>query len=218
MKANLLLILAVFIQLGSAASGIAAQTAAADSAGFAGSVRDSSNRPLPGVKVSAFDIATNLHRETTTSTSGEFALANLPRAIYRIHAERTGFETVIRVEPLEMETSRLTFFMPFAAVREGTSADGGSVSGTVRGYDNVSLTGVQITFRDKTGKTQQIVSDARGTFSVPDLAAGVWEIVAEREGFQPLRLADVHLPGGFAVQVHLKLQAASARAAQTATR
>jgi hypothetical protein len=216
MKVNLLLILAVLIQLGSATSGIASQTAAADAGGFAGSVRDSSNRPLSGVKVSAFNIGTNLHRETTTSASGEFALANLPRAIYRIHAERPGFETVIRVEPLEMETSRVTLFMPFAAVREGASADVGSVSGTVRGYDNISLKGVRISFREKAGKTLQIVSDDRGTFTLPDLAAGVWEIVAEREGFQTLRLTDVHLMGRSATQVHLKLQAVSGRPAQAA--
>lgn len=217
MKVNVLLILAVLIQLGSAASGLAAQTTAADGGGFAGLVRDASNIPLPGVKVSAFNIATNLHREATTMASGEFVIANLPRAIYRIQAERPGFVTIIRVEPLDMDTSRVNFFMPAAPGGEGPSPNLGSISGTVRGFDNISLTGVRITFREKAGKTLQIVSDARGAFSVPELAVGVWEIGAEREGFQTLRLTDVHLTAKSAAQVHLKLQAVSGRPAQPPT-
>jgi hypothetical protein len=219
MKSRLLLVLAIFTQLVLAARGGAVQTAPpAEEGSLKGSVRDTSpNGFLPGVKVSAINIATNLHRETTTTASGEFSLTNLPRGIYRIHAESPGFATVIRVEPIEPGPATLNLFLPVAPIRDGL-ADVGVLSGTVRGFDNVSLVGVRITIRNgTTGKTQQIQGDARGNYSVSDLAAGVFEILAEREGFQTLRLTDIRLTGKFTAQLHLKLQPVSGQAAPAAT-
>jgi hypothetical protein len=111
----------------------------------------------------------------------------------------------------------LNLFLPAAPIRDGL-ADVGVLTGTVRRFDNVSLAGVMITIRNgTTGKSQLVQSDTRGNYSVPDLAAGALEIVAEREGFQTLRLSDIRLTGKFTAQLHLKLQPVSERAAPAAT-
>jgi hypothetical protein len=212
MKVNLLLVIVVFTQLVSAPWGTA-QVFNPEEGSFLGVVRDSANGALPGVKVSAVNISTNLHREARILPSGLFGLAHLPRGIYRIHAEMPGFQTVIRVEAIEQGPYRVNLWVPAAPARDGVTSDLGVLTGTVRGFDNVSLPGVRITIRNSAaGKTLQVVSDARGNYSAADLPAGVFEIVAEREGFQPLRMGDVHLSGKFTVQLHLKLQPGPERA------
>src|SRR5215510_4991290 len=100
MKANLLLGIVIFTQLISLASGSAAQSDIAGDGSFFGTVRDSANTPLSGVKVSAVNIATNLHLESRMLPSVLFGLPFLPAEIYRIHAALPGFQTVIRVEPI----------------------------------------------------------------------------------------------------------------------
>ena len=209
MKPNLLVAFAVFTQLVSAAWGSAVQVTAADEGGFTGLVRDTSNIPVAGVKVSAFGVGSNVHRETTTAATGEFALPNLPRGLYRVHAERQDFQTVIRIEAIERTPYKLNFFLPTVPVRNGTEL--GVLTGSVRNFDNVSLPGVKITVR-VSGKTLQAVSDARGNYSVENLPAGVLEIVAEHDGFQPMRVGDIRLTGTFTAQLHLRLQPVAARA------
>jgi hypothetical protein len=146
--------------------------------------------------------------------TGLFGLPFLPGGIYRIQAELPGFQTVIRVEPIEKGPSNVNFWLPLAPGRDAGVASPGIFTGTVRGFDNVSLPRVAITFRNvTTGKSQQVMSEARGGFSVSDLDAGVYEVVAEREGFQTLRMGDIHLSGRVVAQLHLKLQPVAGRAA-----
>jgi hypothetical protein len=214
MKSNLLLVFVIFTQLVSAASGRATQSGIPGDGSFLGTVRDSANSPLPGVKVTAVNIETNLHSEARMLPSGLFGIPFLPRGTYRIHAELPGFQSVIRVEAIEKGPERVNFWIPAAPNRDATSANGGVITGTVRGFDNVSLPGAAITLRNgATGKAQQVMSDARGNFSVSDLDAGVFEIVADHEGFQTLRMGDIHLSGRFTAQLHLKLKAVAGRAA-----
>jgi hypothetical protein len=214
MKANLLLGIVILTQLISVASGSAAQSGIAGDGSFFGTVRDSVSVPLPAAKVSVVNIATNLRHEARMVRTGLFGLPFLPSGIYRIQAELQGFQTIIRVEPIERGPSNINFWLPAVPSREAATADLGVITGTVRGYDNVSLPRVAISFRNATtGKSQQVTSDARGTFSVSDLDAGVFEVVAGREGFQTLRMGDMHVPARFVAQLHLKLQPVAGRAA-----
>jgi len=215
MKSNLLLSIVIFTQLLSV-SGIAAQSGIPGDGSFFGTVRDSANGPLSGVKVTVVNIATNAHSEARMLPSGLWGVPFLPSGMYRIHAERPGSQTVIRVEAIEKGPQKINFFIPAAPNGDGASSSAGVLTGTVRGLDNVSLTKATITIRNgTTGKTQQVMSDARGNYSVPDLEAGVFEIAAEHEGFQPLRMGDIRLSGKFTAQLHLKLRAVSGRAAST---
>ena len=210
MKSNLLLGIVIFTSLVSGAQSGAPQSSVASDGSFFGTVRDSANAPLPAAKVSAINVATNLQREARMVRTGLFGLPFLPNGIYRIHAELPGFQTVIRVEPIDKGPSNVNFWLP--AVPAPGPANLGVITGTVRGFDNVSLPKVAITFKNATtGKSQQVMSDARGAFSISDLDAGVFEVVAEREGFQTLRMGDIHLSGKFTAQLHLKLQLVSGR-------
>ena len=178
-------------------------------------VRESfANNPLPGVRISVVNVATNVQREATTSATGQFAVTGLPRGIYRIVAERQDFQTVIRVEPMDASPSSVNFWLPTLPAREGTGAALGVLTGTVRNFDNVSLPGVRLTISEKAaGKSQQIVSDPRGSYSVSNLNSGTYEIMAEHEGYQPLRLGDIRLVGTFTAQLHIKLQPTTGRPA-----
>ena len=216
MRSNLLLVIVIFTQLASVASGRPMQSSVPGDGSFWGNVRDSANASLPGVKVSAVNIGTNAHLEARMLPTGLFGMPFLPSGIYRITAELPGLQTVIRVEPIQKGPSNVNFWLPAVPNRAGNL---GVITGTVRGFDNVSLTRTTIAFRNATtGKSQQVMSDARGMFSVMDLDEGTFEIVAEREGFQTLRMADIRLSGKFTAQLHLKLQPVSGRAASTAVR
>jgi hypothetical protein len=207
MKSNLLLGIVIFTQLISVALGSAAQSGPPGDGSFFGTVRDSANVPLPATKVFAVNNATNVRLEARMLQTGLFGLPFLPSGIYRIHAELPGFQTIIRVEPIERGPSNVNFWLPVVPVRDAT-ANHGVITGTVRGFDNVSLARVAITFRNATtGKSHQVMSDTRGTFSASDLDAGVFEVVAEREGFQTLRMGDLHLSAGSTTQLQLKLRA-----------
>jgi hypothetical protein len=210
MKANLLLVIVIFTQLVSLAR---AQAFNPEEGSFLGFIRDSANVAQPGAKVSAVEISTNLRREARMLPSGLFGIAHLPRGMYRVHVELPGLQTVIRVEPIEKGPSRVNFWLPVAPTHDGLSQDLGVITGTVRNFENVSLPEARITIRNTAAdKTQQVTSDARGNYSIPDLPAGVFEIVAERDGFEPLRLGDIRLTGKFTVQIHLKLQSVPGRA------
>jgi len=215
MKSNLLLILVIFTQLISGAPGRAAQSGVTGDGSFFGTVRDSANAPLSGVKVSAVNLATNVRLESRMLPTGLFGFPFLPSGIYRIHAELPGFQTVIRVEPIVNGPSNVNFWLPAAPNRDGATANLGVITGTVRGFDNVSLPKATITLRNgTTGKAQEVMSDARGAFSVSDLDAGVFEVTAAQPGFQTLRIGDIHLSGRFSAQLHLKLEPVAGRSAR----
>jgi len=225
MRSKLLLVLVVCAQLVSVTwarttqTNQTAPTSKPDEGSFTGIVRESfANNPLPGVRISVVNIATNAQQEATTSATGQFAVTGLPRGIYRIVAERQDFQTVIRVEPMDESPPSVNFWLPTLPAREGTGAALGVLTGTVRNFDNVSLPGVRLTISEKAaGKSQQIVSDPRGSYSVSNLNSGTYEIMAEHEGYQPLRLGDIRLVGTFTAQLHIKLQPTTGRPAPAPT-
>ena len=63
---------------------------------LSGIVRDSSGAPLPGVAVTARNVATELVRSDVTGAQGRFIIALLPPGEYEIRAELSGFKPHIR--------------------------------------------------------------------------------------------------------------------------
>jgi Carboxypeptidase regulatory-like domain/TonB dependent receptor/TonB-dependent Receptor Plug Domain len=78
-------------------SGVNGQTRAT-AADLVGTVRDQTGAVLPGVVVTATNIATNVPRSTTTQGDGRFALQALPPGVYRLEAVLSGFVTESRGE------------------------------------------------------------------------------------------------------------------------
>src|ERR1035438_2390380 len=60
-----------------------------------GAVTDSSGLPMATVTVEIRSSATNVARQTTTSATGEYDIANLQPGRYALTAKRQGFKTWI---------------------------------------------------------------------------------------------------------------------------
>jgi Carboxypeptidase regulatory-like domain len=62
----------------------------------AGRISDASGGRLPGVTVTATNLATNVDTTTTTGAEGDYAILYLAAGTYRVTAELSGFKKVIR--------------------------------------------------------------------------------------------------------------------------
>jgi uncharacterized surface anchored protein len=58
-----------------------------------GTITDPSGAVIPGVKVTALHVETNLLRETITDSSGNYTLSNLPTGRYTLTASAASFQT-----------------------------------------------------------------------------------------------------------------------------
>src|SRR5205823_319417 len=83
--------LALAVLLGAAHSALAQESA---SSGIVGQVLDSTRGALPGASVTVINTGTNAQRTAVTDGDGRFSIPNLPPAVYRIHVELSGFQTV----------------------------------------------------------------------------------------------------------------------------
>jgi hypothetical protein len=84
----------------------------------------------------------------------------------------------------------------------------GRIAGTVIDPASVAVTGVQLTIRNLANdKTQTATSDAAGTYTVPNLAPGSYEVVAVKYGFREEKVRVLLVPGK-RVQADLMLKLA----------
>lgn len=69
-------------------------------ASLTGFITDPSKALIAGAKIAAIDTGTNLRYESTSNSSGEYYLSNLPPGRYRIEIEKTGFNKLVRPDVL----------------------------------------------------------------------------------------------------------------------
>lgn len=69
-----------------------------DRAIVTGTVTDSSGAAIPGAKVSARNVATNVSASTETTSTGDFAIPALPVGTYEVRVEKQGFKAAVRSE------------------------------------------------------------------------------------------------------------------------
>ncbi len=86
-------VLAACLLLVFSSSGLRAQST---NASLTGRVTDPSKSFIADAKLAATSTATNVRYETTTNTSGEYYLANLPPGLYQIEIEKPGFKKLIK--------------------------------------------------------------------------------------------------------------------------
>ena len=65
-------------------------------ASLSGRITDPVKAVIVNANVAAINIGTNVRYETTTNAEGEYYLLNLPRAVYRIEIEKSGFQKLIK--------------------------------------------------------------------------------------------------------------------------
>ncbi|PYR28500.1 MAG: hypothetical protein DMF92_13990, partial [Acidobacteria bacterium] len=73
--------------------GLAASSAAQGTGDIVGRVADSSGGVLPGVTVTATNLATNLSRTTVTSDTGDYTFTLLAIGVYEVKTELAGFKS-----------------------------------------------------------------------------------------------------------------------------
>jgi carboxypeptidase family protein/TonB-dependent receptor-like protein len=72
-------------------------SARAQTAGrITGQVLDSSQAVIPGAAVTAQNVANGQQRRATTDSQGRYVIADIPVGVYKVVAERTGFQTQAR--------------------------------------------------------------------------------------------------------------------------
>jgi hypothetical protein len=64
--------------------------------GITGRIVDASNARMPGVTVTATNVATNVSSSTTTNNEGDYSILFLNPGTYRVTAELSGFKKVVR--------------------------------------------------------------------------------------------------------------------------
>src|SRR5207302_6037526 len=92
----------------------------AASANLTGTIKDTSGGVLPGVSITAKNIATNDTRTTVSESDGLYRITNLPRGTYEVKAELQGFKSLAQAGILLTvgETVRLDFTMAVGTVAE----------------------------------------------------------------------------------------------------
>ncbi len=80
-------------------------TAFAQVAGsITGTVLDQSGAAIPGVRVTATNISTDVSQSTVTSAAGSYTIPALPPGTYRVTCEASGFAKLTR-QPIVVETN-----------------------------------------------------------------------------------------------------------------
>jgi hypothetical protein len=112
---------------------VAADPAAGQtSATLAGRVEDSNGNALPGVTVSATHLDTAATRSLVTDSGGRFLFSGLPAGEYRLRAELTGFQPLVRtgVRLTVSEQASITLVLRLGVSEEITVAAGTSLIDT----------------------------------------------------------------------------------------
>jgi hypothetical protein len=83
---------------------------------FTGTVADESKAILPGVSVTATDIATGRPYQAVSDQRGEYTITDVAAGRYKLQAELSGFATVVypNVEVLVGQNVTIQFFMKVA--------------------------------------------------------------------------------------------------------
>jgi hypothetical protein len=87
------------------------------------------------------------------------------------------------------------------------AADGGSVGGTVSDSSGAAMPAVTVTVRNSaTGATLSTVTNGAGFYAFPALAAGTYEVRADRENFAPFVRRGLSVTSTGALKVDIQLQ------------
>ncbi len=97
-------------------------------ASLTGRITDPSKALIVDAKVAAISTGTNFRYETTTNASGEYYLANLPPASYRIEVEKPGFQKLIKPDVILhiQDALAIDFEMAVGSASESITVEGGA--------------------------------------------------------------------------------------------
>jgi len=156
-----------------------------------GIIRDSSNKGIAMVTVTATNADTAMATTTVTDSSGVYVFAGLEPGKYTVTAEHDGFRKDIKTNLAlsEADTNRLDFeLQPSGSIR--MAALGGLIEDTAQGI----LSGVQVTATNEdTNVKTTVLSNNKGEYNFPVLAPGKYSLSADLDGFMKKTFVDVNL-------------------------
>jgi hypothetical protein len=96
-----------------------------DLAGLSGTVGDSVGRRLPGAHIVAVQLATGLHREAVSSSTGVYDIPDLPIGLYRVTCSAPGFQDRVydRLQQTVGHTSTLDVALGVAGVTQAVTVE-----------------------------------------------------------------------------------------------
>lgn len=108
---------AIFLIVAVNAAEAPAQTPTAT---ISGQVRDASGAAIPGVRVSAKNVETNIEREAVTSDNGDFTIPLLKIGPYQVSVEKQGFKKTVQTGVVLQvdQKARLDFTLQIGQVSE----------------------------------------------------------------------------------------------------
>src|SRR6266705_2676823 len=97
-------------------------------ASLTGRVLDPQKALIADAKVAAINAGTNVRAETTTNGSGEYYLANLTPAVYRIEIEKPGFKRLVKPDLVlhVQDALKLDFEMTLGDVSQSVTVEAGA--------------------------------------------------------------------------------------------
>ena len=97
-------------------------------ASLTGRVTDPQKALIVDAKVAAISVGTNVRAETMTNGSGEYYLANLAPAVYRIEIEKPGFKRLVKPDLVlhVQDALKLDFEMALGDVSETVTVEAGA--------------------------------------------------------------------------------------------
>jgi subtilisin family serine protease/uncharacterized membrane protein len=148
-----------------------------------GSIIDAKGSPIVGVAV------TDGTRTATTDASGKYTIANVPPGTYQVVASKGGYQSSSRtISVLQGATAIANFSLSQIILP-------GSITGSVtNAKDGSSIVGVAVT-----DGTRTTVTDALGSYSIGNVPAGSYQVVASKAGYQSSSLTVTVVAGATAV-------------------
>src|SRR5260221_892454 len=106
----------------------AACLVAGPTATLTGRVTDPSGGVIPGVKVEATNVETNVTFPSETNAEGLYNIPNLPPGTYRVILQKFAFQTIVKpdVELRVQDVISLNFYMEVGSVVQSITAEGGA--------------------------------------------------------------------------------------------
>src|SRR6185503_1287883 len=124
----LFLALALVVAWGLAARPLPLLAAESDTGSIDGNVFDETKAAVPGVTVTAKNVATGLTRTTVASASGSFHIGGLPSGNYDVTAELSGFGPMVKKDiPVQVASQSNVDF----TLKVGSQAETITVTGEV---------------------------------------------------------------------------------------
>src|SRR6266849_9868975 len=105
-----------------------ASLVAGPTATLTGRVTDPSGGVIPGVKVEATNVETNVTFPSETNAEGLYNIPNLPPGTYRVILQKFAFQTIVKpdVELRVQDVISLNFSMEVGSVVQSVTAEGGA--------------------------------------------------------------------------------------------